>query len=170
VNSVVIGLTAVLLLYLLSRLNFLKWPIIVVIGMFLLDAKTMAFSINGMETAYLVFFVFLTFYALCTEVARRPLLLGVAWGGLMWTRPDGCIYVAAIALAWFLFCPVFRDIPNRKAYVMLFIKAGLITTVLYLPWVLWAWWYYGTPVPHTVTAKSGMGQQMGLIEKFATRI
>jgi hypothetical protein len=25
---------------------------------------------------------------------------------------------------------------------------------LYLPWFLWAWSYYGTPVPHTITAKA----------------
>jgi hypothetical protein len=25
---------------------------------------------------------------------------------------------------------------------------------LYLPWFLWAWWYYGSPVPQTVVAKS----------------
>src|SRR5204862_801660 len=27
---------------------------------------------------------------------------------------------------------------------------------LYLPWFLWAWWYYGSPIPHTITAKSGI--------------
>jgi len=26
--------------------------------------------------------------------------------------------------------------------------------VLYLPWFAWAWWYYGSPLPHSVVAKS----------------
>ena len=25
--------------------------------------------------------------------------------------------------------------------------------VFYLPWIIFAWWYYGTPVPHTIQAK-----------------
>jgi hypothetical protein len=28
--------------------------------------------------------------------------------------------------------------------------------VLYVPWVAWAAWYYGTPVPHTIIAKSAV--------------
>lgn len=32
-------------------------------------------------------------------------------------------------------------------------RAGLLATLVYLPWLVRAWWYYGTPVPHTVTAK-----------------
>ena len=32
--------------------------------------------------------------------------------------------------------------------------AGALAVALYLPWLLWAWWYYGTPVPHTIIAKS----------------
>ena len=31
--------------------------------------------------------------------------------------------------------------------------AGAITAVMYLPWLLWAWHYYGSPVPHTIIAK-----------------
>ena len=33
------------------------------------------------------------------------------------------------------------------------VKAAGVTTVLYLPWFLGAWVYYGSPVPHTVIAK-----------------
>jgi hypothetical protein len=34
-----------------------------------------------------------------------------------------------------------------------FSRAALICAALYLPWFLWAWWYYGSPVPHTIIAK-----------------
>jgi hypothetical protein len=37
-----------------------------------------------------------------------------------------------------------------------FAIAGLITTVLYLPWFLWAWHYFGSPVPHTIIAKAAV--------------
>jgi hypothetical protein len=32
-------------------------------------------------------------------------------------------------------------------------RAALICTALYLPWFFWSWWYYGSPVPHTIVAK-----------------
>ena len=29
----------------------------------------------------------------------------------------------------------------------------LLGGLLYVPWFAWAWWYYGSPVPHTIIAK-----------------
>ncbi|MES1167618.1 MAG: hypothetical protein ABUL61_00470, partial [Oleiharenicola lentus] len=39
----------------------------------------------------------------------------------------------------------------------LYLKAALLTTVLYGPWFAWAWWYYGSPIPHTIVAKAAAG-------------
>src|SRR5262249_38098431 len=33
-------------------------------------------------------------------------------------------------------------------------RAGTLAAVAYLPWFLFAWSYYGSPIPHTVTAKA----------------
>jgi hypothetical protein len=37
------------------------------------------------------------------------------------------------------------------------LQAGLVTTAVYLPWLLFATAYYGTPVPHTIVAKGTIG-------------
>ena len=66
----------------------------------------------------------------------------------MWSRPDGCIYIAALSLADYLF----RTGPRRSLLVSLLKSAG-VCTVVYLPWFAFAWDYYGSPVPHTVIAK-----------------
>lgn len=41
----------------------------------------------------------------------------------------------------------------RADLMRLYARAAGIGILLYLPWILWAWWYYGTPVPHTIVAK-----------------
>jgi hypothetical protein len=119
-----------------------------------LDAKMVDFSINGMESAFLV--LFLT-YALWGHVRGSGAWKhqGLAWAGLMWTRPDCFIHISVMALAVFLFGNGKRMEPKRDLIIS-WLKAGAVTTALYLPWFLWAWAYYGTPVPHTVAAKSGL--------------
>lgn len=55
-----------------------------------LDPKTVDFSINGMETGFLVLFVVLTWHAF--SHGARILPCALAFAGLQWTRPDGCVF------------------------------------------------------------------------------
>jgi hypothetical protein len=44
-----------------------------------------------------------------------------------------------------------------------FLRSGLLAASLYLPWVRWAWSYYGSPIPNTILAKSPpLGDQGGV--------
>lgn len=127
-------------------------------GLWLLDPKLAAFSTNGMETAFLVLWVVLAWRALADGDLR---LAGLALGGAMWTRPDGFVFVGALAASAWLLRPELRWQWGGWARL-----AGW-ALLLYLPWLLWAWWYYGSPVPHTILAKSGVvgssGQLAGLV-------
>jgi len=118
------------------------------------DAKTVDFSINGMETGILIFFLGLSIHGLLVEGPRRILRLGLGWAGLMWTRPDSFIHIGIIVLGILIFLPNRQK--NRSDWFKMFIQAGLICTVLYLPWVLWAWHYYGSPIPNTIVAKASV--------------
>ena len=120
--------------------------------LYLLDAKSIAFSTNGMETAFMLFFLAWGLSLFDPDGRQRWLLRGLCWAGLMWTRPDGFIYIAALALAQWLF----TEVPRLRLIRPLFLS-GLVCTVLYLPWFVWAWQYYGSPVPHTIIAKSLFG-------------
>jgi len=118
-----------------------------------LDAKTLDFSTNGMETGLLIFFLSLTLHGLLLSGPKQTLRIGLGWAGLMWTRPDSCVYIAALAIGALLFLrrgPAGPPAENGWAKLL---KAGLICAALYLPWFLWAWSYYGSPVPHTIVAK-----------------
>ncbi|MFZ2655361.1 MAG: hypothetical protein WAX69_10585 [Victivallales bacterium] len=126
--------------------------------LFAVEAKSVVFSVNGMETAFMLFFLSWTFY-LMTRDKFNWLQIGVAWGGMMWTRPDSCVYIAVLSMAFY----VFRRNSSRD-FALSIVKAAAVTTVFYLPWFIWAWWYYGSPVPNTVLAKEGMFGSSNLLD------
>ena len=126
---------------------------LLLVGALAFDVKSVDFTINGMETGFMLLFLAYTLWAIFTPGPRRYLHLGAAWAGLMWTRPDSFIYVGLIGGGVLLFNDPARTGGDRREIFWLFIKAGLIAALLYLPWLLWAWWYYGSPIPHTIVAK-----------------
>jgi hypothetical protein len=147
----------VLLLRLALRLQRHRLSSILTVALVALDAKTLDFSINGMETGLLVFFLALTLHGLLVAGPRRALRIGVGWAGLMWTRPDGCVYIAILAATALVFPPDTTAGRTRTELWKTLLRAGFVGAVLYLPWFAWAWWYYGSPVPHTVVAKATNG-------------
>lgn len=115
------------------------------------DAKSVDFSINGMETGFLLLFTSYLLWALFACGIRQALQIGLACGGLMWTRPDGVIYITALGLGVLLFAPGDN---SRREWLRTLGIAAVVCTLVYLLWFAWAWSYYGTPVPHTITAKA----------------
>jgi hypothetical protein len=105
-----------------------------------------------METAFMLFFFAWGLSFFRARAAEQWLLQGLCWAGLMWTRPDGCVYIGALAIAQLVFTRGFR---LRLCGTLLL--SGLVCAGVYLPWFLWAWHYYGSPVPHTITAKATYG-------------
>jgi hypothetical protein len=140
-----------------------KWPAVLLVALLATDSKTLSFSINGMETAILLLFAAWAIWALVTRPAHRILHLGAAWGGLMWTRPDACVYIAAMGAGTLLFAPGAATgdgfWKHRLACLRELLAAGALCAIVYLPWFVWAWWYYGSPIPHTIVAKGLMGDR-----------
>lgn len=118
------------------------------------DAKLVDFSINGMETAVLVFFLLLLWSELEAPGGPRAGVIAAACAGLMWTRPDAVVLGAAVILPHVLF----RRRADGSARVpwLPLLRGLLLGGLLYVPWFAWAWWYYGTPVPHTIIAKAAV--------------
>ncbi|MEO6568317.1 MAG: hypothetical protein ABIO94_06100 [Opitutaceae bacterium] len=117
------------------------------------DAKTLDFTINGMETGFLLLFLAWIFHTLLTQPARAWLHLGLAWGGLMWTRPDSFIYVGALCAGVLLFNVRKVTGLTRAQWTKMLLAAGTVTVAVYSPWLIATKIYYGTPVPHTIIAK-----------------
>jgi hypothetical protein len=115
------------------------------------EAKTVAYSSNGMETALLTLFAALCWRELTRPAGTRTPVLACAYAGLMWTRPDAFIVAGAMTLAWGLF----RERTTAPSSWFKRVAAAVaIGGLLYAPWVLWAWWFYGSPIPQTIIAKS----------------
>jgi hypothetical protein len=117
--------------------------------LYVLDVKAVDFTINGMETAFMLLFVAWAVYLFQKDVSRHWLALGLCWAGLLWTRPDGCVYIAVLSLGTVVYSE-----GSRKCCLIALLKAAAVCAVIYLPWLLWAWSYYGSPVPHTIIAKA----------------
>jgi hypothetical protein len=127
-----------------------------VVGLAALDAKSIDFTGNGMETGFLLLFLAYALWAMFGGPRQRWFHLGLAWGGLMWTRPDGFLYIAFLSVAAFVFNDRHRSGLTRGEWLRFFLYAGMVCTVIYLPWFLWSWSYYGSPIPHTVIAKENV--------------
>jgi hypothetical protein len=115
---------------------------------YVLDLKSVYFSANGMETGLLLFFFAASLACLAEDARPRGIGLGAAWAGLLWTRMDGAVYLAAMAVAALAFTR------ERRATAKGLLRAALVCAALYLPWFVAAWAYYGTPIPQSVAAKA----------------
>ena len=130
-------------------------------GLAALSIKLIAFSTNGQEGGLLVGFISLALAAVIDADTRTVWRLGGAWAGLLYTRPDSPVYLGAIAVVALAVYPQER----RRTLVML-ARATAIGLLAYLPWLAWAWWYYGSPIPHTIIAKStGQGFSFASLPK-----
>ncbi|MEW6306601.1 MAG: hypothetical protein AB1705_24310 [Verrucomicrobiota bacterium] len=163
-GAAALGGAAALLLTVARRAGLNGWAQWLLVGMFGLDPKIVGFSINGMETPFVLLFLALTIEAWTGPRERCVVKLGLAWAGLMWTRPDSFLYIGALAAGWWLFGVTGPAAGNRRDMLPLFLKAGLVTTGVYLPWMLWAHWYYGSAIPHTVVAKALGKPPLALLE------
>ncbi len=151
-NAATMAATAALLWKTARQLNLERIGIAALFGLFLLDGKIADFAMNGMETPVLLFFFVWTLWALLVGPGKGW-RLGLGFAGLMWSRPDGFIFGGALVAGFALFSwrrnPAF---PWRSIGPWL-ARAGAIGTAIYLPWFLWAWAYYGSPIPNTIAAK-----------------
>lgn len=119
------------------------------LGLLALDPKSLDFTVSGMEAPLLLFFLALHLHALLGSSGWK--MLGLAWAGLMWTRPDAFVFILAGLFAQFaLGC---ADGPERRVLFRRALRAAAFGTGLYAPWLIGAALYYGTPVPHTIVAK-----------------
>jgi hypothetical protein len=151
-----------------KSLGLRPFAIFFLIALIATDTKIIAYSINGQECGIMIFFLALILHALLVPpspyyaktIWRVPqsnvIRLGLGWTGLLWTRPDACVYITLIALGFLIFNAGYSEKPSRQRLLKIYLLAGVIAFVLYLPWVLWAWSYFGSPIPNTIVAK-GLG-------------
>lgn len=129
-----------------------KTPVVGYAALFLYPFFPLLLTTMGSETPL--------YLALClgsfAAYARGNYTWTAIFSGLaVLTRPDGILVPIILALDYLI--RIRRPIPW---------KAVIIFTVITIPWFIFAWIYFGTPLPVTLAAKQGQGS-MAISEKFA---
>ena len=135
--------TGVLTYFTLRKLNLSHWLPVFFLAVFFLHFNTLWTIVGGLETPLVMLLMAASFSSLVT----KRLLWAAAWAALLvLTRIDGVIWATGI-----YFLIVLED---RRAIW----KALLIGLIIVGPWVAFAFWYFGSPIPNTVIAKAAIGQ------------
>ncbi|HEV7351287.1 hypothetical protein [Telluribacter sp.] len=151
VNILLLGTAAKLVFSMFfDKLKAPLWLAFLITLLLVFDGKSMDFSINGMETAFMLLGIVLFIRELFRDSMPNPLRIGLIWAFLMWSRPDAFIHIGSILVGYLLFKN--RSLP----YIRAFFRAAVIGVICYLPWLIFAWAYYGNPIPNTVLAKGSL--------------
>ena len=103
-----------------------------------LSARLYVEEMSGMEMPLLFLFLAGSYYG---YIKDKPILTGILAGLMLWTRIDSIVWVGCLLTVWFF--------QNKKSAF----RAALVATGVYLPWLAFAWLYFGSPIPFTIIAK-----------------
>ncbi len=134
----------------LRELGSPEWIVLMAALLLSLDIKSVAFTTNGQEVAFMLFFLALAFRIIALGLPGSHWKIACCAAGWLYTRPDGVVYATVLFGAAVLFAS-----KNRWASVRSVLLGAGMTALLYLPWMLIVWYCYGSPVPHTILAKVG---------------
>jgi hypothetical protein len=126
------------LLFRLGRAAGLPGAGLVAAALLALSPPNLTWSISGMETSLVTAAGLAVLVALAE---KRPVALGIGSAVVVLLRIDGLLLVLVALAAWWI---RERRFPARPTAVFL---------LLLFPWLLFATWYYGSPVPTSAIAK-----------------
>ena len=115
-----------------------------VCGYLALEHHQILWGMAGMETQIVTCVLLLSI--LCLAL-RRYVALGLALGLCLLARPDLALWAAIVGI--YLLLDAFHSRRWRPLCITIAVSAAV-----YLPWILFAWAYYGSPIPNTILAKS----------------
>ncbi|HYE18931.1 MAG TPA: hypothetical protein VEA69_10835 [Tepidisphaeraceae bacterium] len=137
-NVVPFLVTAAAIFVLARRtLGGLLWPTALA-TCFLLQQQMLRISGGGMEP---FLFTALAGFAFVSMADRRPVATGLLLALAILTRPEGVVLVPLAAVA-------FARAPRKL------LAAATACLIPVGAWVVFAWAYFGTPIPHSVVAKA----------------
>lgn len=120
-------------------------------------------SLGGLETVFFTFLLTLiTLVYLRAEDGCAPYVCGFLFSLLVMTRPDGVVFLAATMAHMAIASVYFRADADRKRLAANLLRLMLAFAVVYLPYFLWRYSYYGYLLPNTFHAKVGAGAASAL--------
>lgn len=119
-------------------------PIAGLVGLVLYPLFPLLIQPMGAETAL---YCALLLWSCVWYARQRLTIVAVLLALTTWTRFDGLLLGPVLLVHHLLIQR--RPIPWR---------AGFIYLLVILPWLAWAWWYFGAPLPVTLVAKQRQAQ------------
>lgn len=143
VNALCDAIAFCLLLRLAARLTGRRWLGLLAALLFSLDARLLDFSTGGMESSFNLLGILLAL-TLFFHGRTRWAVAAASLATLI--RPDGAMLALAIfiTLGW----PVWRE-PKRWPW-----KEAALFLAVVAPWLIFAFIYFGHPIPQSMLAKS----------------
>lgn len=101
----------------------------------------------GMETSLFVFLLLFCFYSVASD---KLLFAASSLGLILITRPEGVLFIpVAVFYYWSM------NGNARLLDVLLNLRVWLFVLFPVLSWIAFAYFYFGSPIPHSMIAKSG---------------
>ena len=110
---------------------------------------SVTFAIGGLETSVYVLLLTATIYA---YTQGRPSTAALFAGLSLLTRPDALLLLAPFALDFLLIHII--NSKNGSRTLRNAFRAPLVFLAVTLPWYTFATLYFGSPIPHSVSAKT----------------
>ncbi len=151
-NGLLIGATGAVLGYAATRLFGRPLLGAAVAGAAMVGPFTLFAGVSGMETPLFGFLTALAFLAWSREAWGW---MGVAAGLTVLVRPEGVFVVAVFGVEWLR-----RRSPGDVVPALALLLPGALPAAV-------AWAYYGSPVPHSVTAKAAGLYPLTVADSFA---
>ncbi|MEP7284312.1 MAG: hypothetical protein ABI947_00930 [Chloroflexota bacterium] len=149
VNALADAGTAALLFLLALRLTGNRWIAALLGALWAIAPQSVTFAVGGMETSLNIFWMI---GAVWLYVTDRPVWMGVFAGLGFLTRIDAVIWIGPL----FAYQLVERWLATRgkpRAERIPW-QVWLVFVVTLIPWFVFSLSYFGSPFPHSLTAKS----------------
>ncbi len=140
------GLTAVILYRFARSLGMAQFSLIP-LTLYLFFPRLLATDTGGMETSLFTLFVTAAFYF---QYNRLPFHAVTAATLASVTRPEGLLALAILI--------VYIGIKDLKQMFV----SGVLACLIILPWVIFAYYYFGSPVPNSIAGKLALYSPWGV--------
>ena len=123
----------------LRRIGAPPWQPVFVLVILAVSTRLWVFDTQGMEMPLVILFLSASWWMFSQNKAGWA---GALAGAVLWTRIDVALWPACMVVV------ALSSGRKREA-----LQIGLWTTLVYLPWLVFAGIYFGSPIPYTAIAK-----------------
>lgn len=148
------GVTAILVYRMAQSLGFGKFSCVPV-TMYILFPRLIVTDTAGMETAFFTLLVTSAFY---WHHRHRPVQATAAAAFAAFTRPEGFLVLAILG--------VYNLVKHPRAVA----KYAAVAAIIVVPWIVFASFYFGSPIPNSVTAKLALYHQTGIASAWGNLV